>query len=222
MALWYLQYKFQSSYDLASPLWSDYLSGFASPLHHPTNSVLPHQITCLESLYSPYLPLHPVHACSRITVSITFVNSRAEHSLYYLLPTLTAVILYCIRGYTAAAAKSLQSCPTLCNPLDSSPPGSAVPGILQARILEWVAISFSNEWKWKVKVKSLSDPMDCSPPGSSAHGIVQARVLEWGAIAFSNVDILLSTKCLFTFFFPLEKQELLEHRDSFLSWYPQP
>ena len=56
----------------------------------------------------------------------------------------------------AAAAKSLQSCPTLCDPIDSSPPGSPVPGILQARTLEWVAISFSNAWKWKVKVKSLS------------------------------------------------------------------
>ena len=56
----------------------------------------------------------------------------------------------------AAAAKLLQSCLTLCDPLDSNPPGSAVPGILQTRILEWAAISFSNAWKWKVKVKSLS------------------------------------------------------------------
>ena len=55
----------------------------------------------------------------------------------------------------AAAAKSLQSCPTLCDPKDGSPPGSPVPGILQAITLEWVAISFSNAWKWKVKVKSL-------------------------------------------------------------------
>ena len=87
----------------------------------------------------------------------------------------------------AAAAKSLQSCPTLCDPIDGSPPGSPVPRILQARTLEWVAISFSNAWKWKVKVKScptLSDPMDCSLPGSSIHGIFQARVLEWGATAF--------------------------------------
>ena len=53
-------------------------------------------------------------------------------------------------------AKSLQSCPTLCNPIDGSPPGSPIPGILQARTLEWVAISFSNAWKWKLKVKSLS------------------------------------------------------------------
>ena len=56
----------------------------------------------------------------------------------------------------AAAAKSRQSCLTLCDPIDSSPPGFSIPGILQARTLEWVAISFSNAWKWKVKVKSLS------------------------------------------------------------------
>ena len=55
-----------------------------------------------------------------------------------------------------AAAKSLQSCPTLCDPMGCSLPGSPVPGILQARTLEWVAISFSNAWKWKVKVKLLS------------------------------------------------------------------
>ena len=58
--------------------------------------------------------------------------------------------------HAAAAPKSLQSCLTLCDPTDSSPPGSAVSGILQARTVEWVAISFSNAWKWKVKVKSLS------------------------------------------------------------------
>ena len=56
----------------------------------------------------------------------------------------------------ATAAKSLQSCPTLCDPIDTSLPGSPVPGILQARTLEWVAISVSKAWKWKVKVKSLS------------------------------------------------------------------
>ena len=84
---------------------------------------------------------------------------------------------------TAAAAKSLQSCPTLCDPIDGSPPGSTIPGILQARTLEWVVISFSNAWKWKVKGKSLSrDPMDCSSPASSVHEILQARILEWVAI----------------------------------------
>ena len=59
-------------------------------------------------------------------------------------------------GNTAAAAKLLQSCPTLCTPIDGSPPGSSIPGILQVRTLEWGAISFFNAWKWKVKVKSRS------------------------------------------------------------------
>ena len=87
----------------------------------------------------------------------------------------------------SAAAKSLQSCPTLCDPIDGSPPGSPVPGILQARTLEW----------------------DCSLPGSSAHRIFQARVLEWGAIAFSVLSAqffearhwLLSMKVLNVIFF---------------------
>ena len=69
----------------------------------------------------------------------------------------------------AAAAKSLQSCPTLCDPMDGSPPGSPVPGILQARTLEWVAISFSNAWKWKVKVKSLSRVGLLATPWTAAH-----------------------------------------------------
>ena len=62
---------------------------------------------------------------------------------------------HCIKSAAAAAAKSLQSCPTLCDPIDGSLPGSPIPGIPQATTLEWVAISFSNAWKWKVKVKSF-------------------------------------------------------------------
>ena len=69
----------------------------------------------------------------------------------------------------AAAAKSLQSCPTLCDPRDGSPPGSPVPGILQARTLEWVAIAFSNAWKWKVKVKSLSCVQLFATPWTAAY-----------------------------------------------------
>ena len=92
------------------------------------------------------------------------------------------------------SAKSLRSCPTVCDPIDGRPPGSPIPGILQARTLEWVAISYSNAWKWKVKSESevaqlcltLSDPTDCGLPGSSVHGIFQASVLEWVAIAFSE------------------------------------
>ena len=70
-----------------------------------------------------------------------------------------------------AAAKSLQSCPTLCDPRDSSPWGSLVPGILHARTLEWVAISFSNAWKWKVKVKSLSRVWLLVTPWTAAHQV---------------------------------------------------
>ena len=69
----------------------------------------------------------------------------------------------------AAVAKSFQTCPTLCDPKDGSPPGSAAPGILQARTLEWVAISFSNAWKWKVKVKSLSRVWLLSTPWTVAY-----------------------------------------------------
>ena len=103
-----------------------------------------------------------------------------------LISKLFLPILPC-RVYAAAAAAKLRQC----DPIDGSPPVSSVPGILQARTLGWVAISFSNARKWKVKVKSLKcltlcDPMDCSLAGSSVHGIFQARVLEWVAIAFSN------------------------------------
>ena len=70
---------------------------------------------------------------------------------------------------SAAAAKSLQSCPTLCDPTDGNPPGSSVPGILQARTLEWVAISFSNAWKWKVKAKSLSRVRLLATPWTAAY-----------------------------------------------------
>ena len=91
----------------------------------------------------------------------------------------------------AAAVESLQSCPTLYNPRVGSPPGSPIPGILWERTLEWVAISFSNAWKWKLKMNfaqlcpTLSDSIYWSIPGSSVHGIFQARVLEWVVIAFT-------------------------------------
>ena len=74
-----------------------------------------------------------------------------------------------IPAAAAAAAKLLQSCPTLCDPIDGSPPGSPIPGILQARTLEWVAISFSNAWKWKLKVKSLSHVQLLATPWTTAY-----------------------------------------------------
>ena len=78
-------------------------------------------------------------------------------------------MITCYSMAAAAAAKSLQSCLTLCDPINSSPPGSPVPGILQARTLEWVAISFSNAWKWKVKVKSLSGVWLFATPWTAAY-----------------------------------------------------
>ena len=83
----------------------------------------------------------------------------------YLPPRSLTLLLHSL----FTAAKTLQSCPTLCDPMDGSPPGSPVPGILQARTLEWVAISFSNAWKWKVKVKLLSPVWLLATPWTAAH-----------------------------------------------------
>ena len=85
-----------------------------------------------------------------------------------------------------ATAKSLQSCPTLCDPIDGSPPGSAIPGFLQARTLEWVAISFFNAWKWKVKGKSLSHVRLFATPWTAAHqaspSVGFSRQEYWGGV----------------------------------------
>ena len=78
----------------------------------------------------------------------------------------------------AAAAKSLQSCPTLCDPTDGSPVGSSVSGILQARIPEWVAISFSNARKWKAKVKSLSRAQLLATPWTAAYNILEGHKMK--------------------------------------------
>ena len=92
----------------------------------------------------------------------------------------------------AAAAKSPQSCLTLSNPIDGSPPGSPIPGILQARTLEWVAISFSSAWKWKVKAKSLSCVRLLDIPWTAAYqappsmGFSRQEYWSGGAIAFSG------------------------------------
>ena len=98
-------------------------------------------------------------------VSVCHSFSSREQASFNFMATVTICsdfgilgkkIGHCFHFAAAAAAKSPQSCPTLCNPIGGSQPGSPFPGILQARTLEWVAISFSNAWKWKVKIKSLS------------------------------------------------------------------
>ena len=93
----------------------------------------------------------------------------------------------------AAAAKLLQLCPTLWDPIDGRPPGSAVPGILQARTLEWVAISFSNAWKWKVKVKSLSRVRFLVTPWTAAYqappSMGFSRQEYWSGLPLSSPDL---------------------------------
>ena len=95
----------------------------------------------------------------------------------------------------AAAAKSLQSCPTLCDPIDGSLPGSPVPGILQARTLEWVAISFSNTWKWKVKVKLLSHVRLLVTPWTAAYqgppSMGFSRQEYWSGVPLPSSNCLL-------------------------------
>ena len=95
-----------------------------------------------------------------------------------------------IYALAAAAAKSLQSYPTLCDPLDGSPPGFPVPGILQARTLEWVAVSFSNAWKWKVKVKSLSRVRLLATPWIAAYqappSMGFSRQEYWSGVPLNN------------------------------------
>ena len=91
------------------------------------------------------------------------------HIFYFIFQNCLSRPIKLISQFTAAAAaKWLQSCPTLCDPIDGSPPGFLVPGILQARTLEWVAISFSSAWKWKVKVKSLSRVQPSATPWTAA------------------------------------------------------
>ena len=96
----------------------------------------------------------------------------------------------------AAAAKSLQSCPTLCNPMDGSPPGSPIPEILQARTLEWVAISSSNAWKWKVKVKLLSHVRLVATPWTAAYqaplSMGFSRQEDWSGVPLLSPVIISS------------------------------
>ena len=107
------------------------------------------------------------HWFKLIALLKTFILRRGCFVLFSSPDSHTNLIF--IQTHDTAAAKSLQSCPTLCNPTDGNPPGSPVPGILQARTLEWVAISFSNAWKWKVKVKLLSCVWLLATPWTAAH-----------------------------------------------------
>ena len=120
----------------------------------------------------------------------------------FLYPAnLVSLFSFFLSSSSAAAAKSLQSCPILCDPIDGSPPGFPVPGILQARTLEWIAISFSNAWKWKVKGKSLSHVRLFVTPWTVAHqappSMGFARQEYWSGVP--SPSLLFSYSC---FFFP--------------------
>ena len=148
---------------------------------HPSGSsqcISPeHPVSCIEpglAIYFTYGNIHVSMLCFRIIPPLP--SPTESKSLFF---TSVSLLLSHIQGHrshlskfhaaaAAAAAKSRQSCPTLCDPTDGSPPGSPVPGILQERTLEWVAISFSNAWKWKVKMKSLSHVQLLATPWTAA------------------------------------------------------
>ena len=110
----------------------------------------------------------------------------------YFLEVYNCKFKFLNSSYAAAAAKSLQSCPSLCNPKDGSPPGSPVPGIFQARTLEWVAIAFSNAWKWKVKVKSLSRARRLATPWTAAYQAPPSmgffRQEDWSGVPLPSLE----------------------------------
>ena len=105
---------------------------------------------------------------------------------------------------STAAAKSFQSCPTLCDPIDGSPPGSPIPGVLQARTLEWVVISFFNAWKWKVKVKSLSRVRLLANPWAAAHqappSMGFSRQEDWSGVPLPSLSQTVGDKWWMTHF----------------------
>ena len=113
----------------------------------------------------------------------------------------------------SATAKLLQLCPTLCDSIDGSPPGSAVPGILQARTMKWVAISFSNAWKWKVKLKSLSPARLLANPWIAAYqaalSIGFSKQEYWSGLPLPSPEVIssLSHSIIFLYFFALISEE---------------
>ena len=130
-------------------------------MHWQADSLpLSYQGTCVE-IQELFFPTLKVYELSQICAPNQINN-------YYLLSTFWVPNTMPHLTPAAAAAKLLQSCPTLCDLRDGSPPGSPIPGILQARTLEWVAMSFSNAWKWKVKVKSLSRVRPSVTPWTAA------------------------------------------------------
>ena len=142
-------------------------------------------------------------------------NSLTHGCYAYLLSS--SYLPESMPGTAAAAAKSLQLCPTLCDPIDGSPPGSPVPGILQTRTLEWIAISFSNAWKWKLKVKSLSRVRLLTTPWTAAFqaplSMGFSRQEYWSGVPLPSPSAVptWSNKCLFSEWYFLTEPPLLQN-----------
>ena len=142
-----------------SALWMTKAQSFLSSVETNLSQVFSSAYTLAKKAFSDYCQLHQ-------STPFCLAFEVVCHLVYCGHPTSISAIPQCT---AAATAKLLQLCPTLCDPIDGSPPGSPVPGILQARTLKWVAISFSNAWKWKVKVKSLSHVRLLATPWTAAH-----------------------------------------------------
>ena len=121
----------------------------------------------MESLFFFFLQVIKSFSLSLILSNLFMMF--LDCTFFFTLCSFFYVVFFLNFLFCIAAAKSLQSCPTLCDPTDGSPPGSPVPGILQARALEWVDISFSNAWKRKVKVKLLSRVRPSATPWTAAY-----------------------------------------------------
>ena len=151
--------------------------------------------TSCPCCWSPSPVLHPQSGLPLphppLATQPSWGNTSTVHLLYSAIPWAC---------HAAAAAKSLQSCLTLCNPIDSSPPGSAVPGILQARTLEWVAVSFSSAWKWKGKVKLLSRVWLLATPWTAAYQAPPStgfsREEYWSGLPTWKKSSWIPTKCM--------------------------
>ena len=147
-------------------------------------------------IYFPFRMKSGVELSSFISVdfSILFPLCFSRYIATWVLQSGSKLYSYFV--VAAAAAKSLQSCPTLCDPVDGSPPGSPVPGILQARTLELVAISFSNAWKWKVKGKSLSCVWLLATPWTAAYqappSMGFSRQEYWSGVPLPSAATLLA------------------------------
>ena len=140
------------------------------------------QYSCLENPMDRGTWWVTVH---RTAKTQTCLNQPATHTHMQIIFS---------ASLAAAAAKSIQLCPTLWDPIDGSPPGSPIPGILQARILEWVAISFSNAWKWKVKVNSLSRVRLLATPWTAAFQAAPSmgfyRQVYWSGVPLPSLQCL--------------------------------